>query len=63
MMISHNLGKKLTKKENLLNSGLSCPGGPLSENQRKRKESQVLRHCQRTKKKLWNMKVTAIGEI
>ena len=30
--------------------GLSCTGGPQSENQRKEKESQILRPYQRTKK-------------
>ena len=39
-----------TKKENLHNSGLFHPGRQQSENQRKRKEKQVLRPCQRTKK-------------
>ena len=44
-------------KENLSNSRLWHTGGPQSENQRKRKQRQVLRACQRTKK-LWNMKMT-----
>ena len=40
----------MIKKKNLLNSGFCRPSGPQSENQRKRKESQVFRPCQRTKK-------------
>ena len=39
------------KKENLTNSGLCRPGRSLGENQRKRKERQLLGPCQRTKKK------------
>ena len=65
---SHNFGqstrpcnsqqkwKKKDKKENLPNSGLSRPGGPQSDNKRMRKE----RPCPRTKKMVWNMKVTVI---
>ena len=41
---------KKKKKENLPNSRLCCPGQPQRENQRKEKERQVLRLCQRTKK-------------
>ena len=44
----------VNKNEKLSNSGFCHPGGPLSENQRKRKERQVLRPCQRTKK-IWNI--------
>ena len=44
-------------------SGLCCPGGPQSENKRKQKERQILGPCQRTKIKLWNMKVTVIPII
>ena len=40
----------INKKENLLNYGLYNPIKPLSENQRKWKERQALRSCQRTKK-------------
>ena len=42
--------KKEKKKVNLPVSGLCRPGGPLSENQRKRKERGVLTPCKRTKK-------------
>ena len=38
------------KKKNLVNCGLYRPGGPQTENQRKRKQRQPLRPCQRTKK-------------
>ena len=40
----------VNKKENLRSCGLCCPGGSLSENQRKRKERQIFVPCQRTKK-------------
>ena len=36
-------------EENQTNSRICCPGGPQSEDQRKRKERQILRPCQRTK--------------
>ena len=39
----------ITKKENLPFCGLFLPSEPLRENQRKPKERQVLRLCQRTK--------------
>ena len=45
-----NQKKEKERKENLLNSGLCRPGRPLSENQRKQKERQILEPCQRTKK-------------
>ena len=38
----------ISKKENLLYSGIFPSSGPLSENQRKWKERQVLGTCQRT---------------
>ena len=50
------------KKETWSNSGLCRPDGPRIENQRKPKERQTLKPCQRTKK-LWNMKVTVIPII
>ena len=40
----------ITKKENLPWTGLCYPNGPPRENQKKQKEIQVLRSCQRTKK-------------
>ena len=57
------------KKENLPNRALCRPDGSQSENQRKRKERQVLVLCHWTKKtknkknkteKLWNINVTVI---
>ena len=53
---------KKKKRENLPTSGLCRPGGPQSKNQRKRKEREVLRPCQRTKK-MWNLRVTRIPII
>ena len=46
----------------LSNSGLCRPVGQQSENQRKRKGTQILRTCKRTKK-LWNMRVTVIPVV
>ena len=48
------------EKKDLLSSGLCCPGGPQSENERKRKDQQILGPCQTAKKSFWNMRVTAI---
>ena len=45
------LNKKRKSRENLLYSGFFCRGGSWNKNQRKRKERQVFRSCQRTKKK------------
>ena len=50
------------EKENLPNSGLRRPGGSQRENQRKRKEIQVLGPCQGTKKP-WNMKVRVLPTV
>ena len=41
---------KKKKKKKPVESGFCDPAGPLSENQRKRKERQVLRPRQRTKR-------------
>ena len=41
----------LNKNENQLNSEVWCPGEPHWENWRKRKETQVHRPCQKSKKK------------
>ena len=66
---SANAGVKNSQKGkiiiNLPNSGFCRPGGPQSENQRKRKGRHVLRTCQRTKKKKqsWKIKVTVIQII
>ena len=46
--------KKKRKEENLPTSGFCRPGGPQNENQRKRKERQTLRPCQRTEKAMEN---------
>ena len=48
------------KKDNLLSSGFCCSSSPYWENKKKRNNWQIFRPCQRTKKKLWNMWVTAI---
>ena len=48
---------------NLLNNGLCRSGRPQSENQRKREEQHVLGPCQRTKKKLWNLRLTVIPVV
>ena len=51
--------KKSWKKENLAYYWLCIAGRPLRVNQRKWKDKQILRPCQRTKK-LWNIKMTVI---
>ena len=45
------------QKENLQNCGLCCPGWPLSDIERKRKETGT---CQGIEKTPWNMKVRVI---
>ena len=61
---SSNIGQKTRptdkKKEKLSNNEICHSAGLQNENQRKRTEIQVLRVCQRIKKKLWNMKVMMI---
>ena len=52
----------VNKKENLSSSGLCCPGGPQSENQRKWKERKVLKLCPKTEK-IRNKEVTVIPII
>ena len=59
------LGKRpdlviVNKKENLPNNRFCRPSGPQTENQRKRKQRQIIRSCLRTKKKLLNIRVTMI---
>ena len=51
---------KKKKEENLPNCGLCCSGWPQGKTERKRKERLVHRLCYRTKRNLWNMKVTVI---
>ena len=54
--------KEKEKNKNLVYCGLCRPCRAKSKNQRKRKERQVIKPCQRTEK-LWNMKVTVIPII
>ena len=50
----------VNKKKSLLDRGTDRPYGSQSENLKKRIEMRVLKPTQRSKKKLWNMKVTVI---
>ena len=53
----------VNKTKNLPNSRHIHPGKLQTENQRKWKERQVLKPCQRVKKKLWNIKATVIPVV
>ena len=55
--------KKERKKENLPYSGFGNPGRPQRENQRKRKERQVFRPWQKTKKSMEHKSDGVIGAL